>query len=261
MDSSGRGWSCSRCTYDNHPDLTTCEICGAYRMPSLPNSLQGAATHYLSSNHHSSPPSLGTPSAHNLSEWEDVEQAVQNSQGKAWQDWVDKRQISKLEMSDSEPKSVESCDSVCLSRRNAHDVLQSEDKGHSQSFVSRSSVLVNNLETFSFISGLSGGRNHRATATACQETDCYCHSDKRVLGHRRTGSAGDAAQRRNSRGEVRLLSDPVRERLRPESGYNSGSDSRTHSGGSRGGSRSFGYYDALVRGVGEAPRSSEENIE
>ncbi|XP_047737046.1 uncharacterized protein LOC108672628 isoform X2 [Hyalella azteca] len=29
-------WSCGRCTYDNHPDMTSCEICGAIRMPPSP---------------------------------------------------------------------------------------------------------------------------------------------------------------------------------------------------------------------------------
>lgn len=33
----GGGWSCSRCTYDNHPDMTSCEICSAIRMPASPH--------------------------------------------------------------------------------------------------------------------------------------------------------------------------------------------------------------------------------
>lgn len=33
-DDAGEGrWSCNRCTYDNHPAMSSCEICGAIRMP------------------------------------------------------------------------------------------------------------------------------------------------------------------------------------------------------------------------------------
>ncbi|KAF2353530.1 Zinc finger RanBP2-type [Trinorchestia longiramus] len=34
-------WSCNRCTYDNHPDMTSCEICGAIRMPPSPHTPAG----------------------------------------------------------------------------------------------------------------------------------------------------------------------------------------------------------------------------
>ena len=36
-------WSCGRCTYDNHPAMDTCEICGAIRLPVLQQSARSAA--------------------------------------------------------------------------------------------------------------------------------------------------------------------------------------------------------------------------